>query len=149
MTAPNMIKQDKDACCREPGYQAFLILRFAFTIAPILAGLDKFFNLLTNWGQYLSAPFDLFGNPHTTMMVVGVIEIVAGILVWIMPRIFSYVVAIWLLAIIINLLILHRFYDIALRDLGLLLAALALGRLSQQYSCETCNLPRKDDRRNP
>lgn len=70
------------------------------------------------------------------MMVVGVIEIIAGIGVWVKPKIFSYIVAIWLLGIIVNLLMLHNFYDIALRDLGLLLGALALGRLSQEYSCK-------------
>lgn len=115
---------------KRPAYQAFQILRFAFTIAPILAGLDKFFNYLTNWEQYLSSPFNVFGNPHTTMMVVGIIEIIAGIGVWIKPKIFAYIVALWLLAIIINLLVLGSFYDIALRDLGLLLGALSLGRLS-------------------
>ncbi len=67
------------------------------------------------------------------MMVVGAIEIIAGILVWIKPKFFAYVVALWLLGIIINLLLLGRFYDIALRDLGLLLGSLALARLSQQY----------------
>lgn len=118
---------------RSPSYQAYQILRFAFTVAPILAGLDKFFNFLTIWEQYLSAPFNVFGNAHTTMMVVGVIEIIAGIGVWVKPKVFSYIVAFWLLAIIVNLLILNSFYDIALRDLGLLLGALALGRLSIKY----------------
>ncbi|MFC2049195.1 hypothetical protein ACFLR2_00785 [Chlamydiota bacterium] len=131
-------REKNEKCGREPSYQAFQILRFAFTIAPILAGLDKFFNFLTNWTQYLSSPFDVFGAPHTTMMVVGVIEIIAGILVWVKPKIFAYVVAAWLLAIIINLLILGRFYDVALRDLGLLLGALALARLSVQYDHCCC-----------
>lgn len=116
-----------------PSYQAYQILHFAFIVAPILAGLDKFFNLLTHWEQYLSSPFNVFGNAHTTMMVVGVIEIVAGIGVWIKPKIFAYVVAAWLLGIILNLLILGNYYDIALRDLGLLLGALALGCLSMKY----------------
>lgn len=127
--------QNKEACCKEPTYQAFQILRFAFTVAPILAGLDKFFNFLTYWEQYLSAPFNVFGNPMTTMMVVGVIEIIAGLGVWIKPKIFSYIVAAWLLGIIINLLLLGNFYDVALRDLGLLLGALALGRLSEKCEC--------------
>lgn len=120
-------------CCGNPSYQAYTILRFAFTIAPILAGLDKFFNFLTDWTQYLAEPFNVFGDAYATMMVVGVIEIIVGILVWIKPRIFAYVVAIWMLAIIINLLMLSGFYDIALRDFGLMLSALALGRLSQEY----------------
>lgn len=126
-------KLEKECCLHKPSYQAYQILRFAFTVAPILAGLDKFFNLLTHWEQYLSSPFNVFGNPHTTMMVVGAIEIIAGILVWVKPRIFAYVVSLWLLSIIINLLILGNFYDIALRDLGLLLGSLALARLSLEY----------------
>jgi hypothetical protein len=128
MNDPNINKQE--SCATSPGYQAYQILRFAFTVAPILAGLDKFFNFLTNWGHYLSGPFNVFGNTHTTMMVVGVIEIIAGIGVWFKPQIFAYIVALWLLGIIVNLLILGNYYDVALRDLGLLLGALALGRLS-------------------
>lgn len=115
------------------GYQAYQILHLAFTIAPILAGLDKFFNYLTIWEKYLSTPFNIFGNPHTTMMIVGIIEIAAGIGVWLKPQIFSYVVSLWLLGIIINLLVLGNYYDIALRDFGLLLGSLALGRLSKNY----------------
>lgn len=123
----------KEALHKNPSFQAYQILRFAFTVAPILAGLDKFFNFLTVWEQYLSEPFNVFGSPHTTMVIVGLIEIIAGIGVWMKPKIFSYIVAAWLLAIILNLLILHNFYDVALRDLGLLLGALALGRLSVKY----------------
>lgn len=117
----------------EPSHQAYQILRFAFAIAPILAGLDKFFYILTTWSQYLSAPFNVFGNPETTMMVVGIIEIIVGILVWFKPKVFGYVVAVWLLAIIINLLILGGYFDIALRDFVLLLGALALARISIIY----------------
>jgi len=127
--------KEKELCCKGPGYQGYQILHFAFTVAPVLAGLDKFFYLLTNWEQYLAPAFNVLGNSHTTMMIVGAIEIIAGIGVWVKPKIFSYIVAVWLLGIIVNLLMLHNFYDIALRDLGLLLGALALGRLSQQYSC--------------
>ena len=113
--------------------QAFQILRFGFTVAPILAGLDKFFHLLVNWDQYLSplANNVLNGHGHQFMYVVGVIEIVAGLGVLFFTRAFAYIVAIWLLLIIINLLTIPGYYDIALRDLGLLLGALALGRLSQ------------------
>lgn len=127
--APSSSKEN----LHKPSYQAYQILRFAFTVAPILAGLDKFFNFLTNWNQYLSPQFDFFGNPHATMLVVGVVEIIAGIGVWLKPKIFAYIVALWLLGIITNLLMLHEFYDIALRDLGLLLGALALARLSVKY----------------
>lgn len=123
--------QKEECCIKNPNYQAYQILRVAFTIAPILAGLDKFFNFLTQWQQYLSAPFNVLGDSPTTMLVVGVIEIIAGIGIWLKPKIFAYIVALWLLFIIINLLILGNFYDIALRDLGLLLGALALARLSQ------------------
>lgn len=132
---------DKGSCCnanenlcRKPSYQAYQILRLAFTIAPIVAGLDKFFNFLTNWEKYLSTPFDVFGNPHMTMLAVGVIEIIAGVGVWLKPKYFAYIVALWLLGIIVNLLLTHNFYDVALRDLGLLLGALALGRLSGKYN---------------
>jgi hypothetical protein len=114
-------------------HQAYMLLRVAFTAVPIIAGLDKFFNILTMWPQYLAPTFDVFNNAYTTMMVVGVIEIIAGIGVWFKPKIFSYIVALWLLGIILNLLILSDFYDIILRDLGLLLGALALGRLSRIY----------------
>ena len=116
-----------------PSHQAYVLLRIAFVLVPILAGLDKFFNILNDWKMYLSQPFNVLGQPTVTMMVVGIIEIVAGILVWIKPKIFSYIVAIWLILIIINLFFLGRFYDIALRDFGLLLAALALARLSVLY----------------
>ena len=116
--------------------QAFRILQFGLVAAPILAGLDKFFHLLVNWDQYLPsivarlAPID----PHNLMLLVGVIEVVAGIGVALKPRIFAYVVAAWLAIIILNLLLIPGYFDIALRDFGLLLAALALGRLSQQFS---------------
>ena len=114
-------------------YQAYRILQVGFIAAPILAGLDKFFNILVNWEQYL-APF--VGNlidPGVLMAVVGVVEIAAGIGVAIKPRIFAYVVAAWLVGIILNLLVLPGYFDVALRDLGLALGALALGRLSQKY----------------
>jgi uncharacterized membrane protein YphA (DoxX/SURF4 family) len=120
----------------KPSYQAYQILHLAFVVAPILMGLDKFLGLLVNWDQYLP-PFVnniLGGHGHEFMYVVGVIEIVAGIGVLLKPRIFAYVVAAWLALIIVNLLMIPGYFDVALRDFGLLLAALALGRLSQEYS---------------
>jgi len=119
-----------------PAYQAYRILHFGFVVAPILAGLDKFFHLLVNWDQYLPGVVANISPiaPHTLMLIVGVIEIVAGIGVAIKPRIFAYVVAAWLAVIIINLLLIPGFFDVALRDFGLLLAALALGGLSQQFA---------------
>ena len=115
--------------------QAYLILRFGFTVAPIVAGLDKFLHLLVNWDQYLPSITNRLvgGHGHELMLAVGVIEIVAGLGVAFKPRIFAYVVAAWLLLIILNLLAIPGYYDIALRDLGLLLGALALGRLSQIF----------------
>lgn len=124
------------ACCHRACYQGYQILHFAFTVAPILAGLDKFFNFLTQWDKYLDPKLVLMGSPSKTMMIVGVVEIIAGIGVWVKPKIFSYIVALWLLLIMINLIHLHQYYDVALRDLGLFLSALALGRLS--HKCCHC-----------
>jgi len=119
-----------------PSRQAFQILRFAYTVAPIVAGLDKFFNLLVDWEQYLPSMVTrlLGGNTHLFMQGVGVVEIVAGIGIALRPRLFSYVVAGWLAGIILNLLAIPGYYDVALRDLGLALGALALARLSAEYS---------------
>lgn len=120
----------------DQGYQAFRILQFTFVVAPILAGLDKFFYLLTNWSQYIS-PFVsgvIYNHDRGFMIIVGLIEIIAGIGIIYKPRIFAYVVSIWLLGIIINLLLSGHYFDIALRDLGLLLAAISLGRLSEKYA---------------
>ena len=118
-----------------PAYQAYQILHFGFTVAPILAGLDKFLHLLTNWDQYLAPSVNrmLGGNGHVFMQAVGGIEIVAGIGVFIKPKIFGYVVGLWLLGIIFNLLLIPGYFDIALRDLGLSLGAFALARLSVVY----------------
>lgn len=114
--------------------QAYQILRFAFTVAPILFGLDKFLNVMTNWERYV-APWiaRIVGNAHAFMYAIGAVEIIAGIVVAFKPRWGAYIVALWLLGIIVNLLSYPGFYDIALRDFGLLLGALALGRLSEVY----------------
>src|SRR6266566_9455725 len=119
-----------------PAYQAYWILHVGFTVAPILAGLDKFFHLLVNWDQYLPGVVATISPipGHTLMLIVGVIEIVAGIGVALKPRIFAYIVAAWLAVIIINLFLIPGYFDIALRDFGLLLGALALGQLSQQFA---------------
>ena len=125
-----------DEATHSPSRQAFHILRFGFTVAPIVAGLDKFFHLLVNWDQYLPGVMNRLvgGHGHAFMNVVGVIEIAAGVGVALKPRIFSYVVAAWLAGIILNLLMIPGYYDVALRDLGLALAALALGRLSAEHA---------------
>jgi hypothetical protein len=110
---------------------AYRILRFGFTALPIIAGIDKFSNLLTDWTQYLPEVVTDAVNGTTVMAVVGVVEIVAGIGVWLRPKIFANVVAAWLGVIIVTLLIAGDFWDIALRDFGLLLGALALGQLAR------------------
>ena len=118
-----------------PAYQAYQILHIGFTVAPLLAGLDKFLHLLTNWDQYLAPVVNntLGGRGHQFMLVVGVIEMVAGIGVLLKPKIFGYVVGLWLLGIIVNLLLIPGFFDVALRDLGLSLGAFALARLAAIY----------------
>jgi hypothetical protein len=118
-----------------PSYQAFQILRTGFTVAPIVAGLDKFLHLLVNWDQYLPSFVNNLtgGHGHQLMLAVGVIEIVAGLGVAFKPRLFAYVVSAWLLLIVANLLMIPGYFDVALRDFGLSLAALALARLSQEY----------------
>lgn len=121
---------------KDQGYQAFRILQVTFILAPILAGLDKFFYLLADWSQYLSpmALQIIHYHDRSFMMIVGVIEIVAGIGVIFKPKLFAYVVALWLLGIIVNLLFTGHYFDIALRDFGLFLAAISLGRLSAKYA---------------
>jgi uncharacterized membrane protein YphA (DoxX/SURF4 family) len=116
-------------------YQAFALLRLAFIVAPIAFGLDKFFNVMVDWRIYL-APWinDIApGSGQDFMYLVGAIEIVAGVLVALKPRYGAYVVAGWLAGIVINLLTLSGYYDIALRDFGLMLAALTLARLASVY----------------
>lgn len=119
----------------DPAEQAFLILRTAFTVAPIVFGLDKFFHLMVNWDLYLAPALSdpLPFSPHQLMYAVGVTEIIAGIVVAIHPRLGAPVVAAWLVGIIVNLLLIPRFYDVALRDFGLFLAAVALSRLATKY----------------
>jgi hypothetical protein len=113
-------------------FQAFALLRTVFTVAPILFGLDKFLDWLVDWRIYLAPEVnDLIpGNAHQAMLLVGVIEIVAGLVVCVRPKWGGYLVAAWLGGIIVNLLVLGDFYDVALRDFGLLVAALALARLA-------------------
>jgi hypothetical protein len=119
-----------------PSYQAYQILHVAFTIAPLVAGMDKFFHFLVNWDIYLSPLVEkTLGVPaHSFMMGVGVIEVIAGLLVAAAPRIGGYVVALWLCGIIVNLLSIPAYLDVALRDFGLALGAVALARLSEDYS---------------
>jgi hypothetical protein len=132
------VKRDVPAARRvadvmaDPVQQAFWLLRIGFTVAPILFGLDKFAHVLVDWDVYLAPEFtDLFNaDAHTLMYAVGAIEILAGVVVAVKPRFGGYLVAAWLAGIIVNLLLIGDYYDIALRDFGLLLGALSLARLS-------------------
>ena len=128
----------------EPAYQAYLVLRTAFVVAPILFGIDKFFNWMTYWPKYLwvGIPNVISVSPQNFMYAVGVVEIAAGLLVLIWPRIGSWVVAAWLAGIVTNLVIksiavgghTQVFWDIALRDFGLMIAAIALARLAAVFA---------------
>jgi hypothetical protein len=119
----------------EPTYQAYQILHWGFVAAPVIAGADKFLHLLTNWDEYLAPGIAniLPISGHAFMLVVGVIEIVAGVLVAVRPRIGAYVVAGWLVGIMLNLVIRGHALDIVLRDFGLCLGAIALARLATVY----------------
>lgn len=132
---PPIIAGRAGAAWEDPAYQGFWLLRIGFTLAPILFGLDKFVHALVDWDKYLAPEFaDLFNaQAHTLMYAVGVIEIVAGLVVLVRPRFGGYLVAGWLAAIIVNLLMTADFYDIALRDFGLLLATLTLTRLATAF----------------
>ena len=124
-----------DRLAADPAFQAFWLLRIAFTVAPIVFGLDKFANVLVNWEKYL-VPWIRDLSPLSasgTMHVVGVIEIVAGLAVALKPRYAAYLVAAWLGGIVVNLLTYSGYYDIALRDFGLMLGALTLARLASIY----------------
>lgn len=122
----------------DPTYQAFWLLRIGFTAAPILFGLDKFFGILTNWDQYLAPRLNdiLPGTAHQFMYLVGIVEIAAGLVVALQPRWGAGLVAAWLAGIILNLLLIPGFYDVALRDFGLFLAALTLARLASAFPGE-------------
>jgi hypothetical protein len=119
----------------DPAFQAFTLLRIGFTVAPILFGLDKLLDWLVDWRIYLAPEIDdlVPGNAHQALLAVGVIEILAGLVVAVRPKLGGYVVAAWLAGIITNLLLQADHYDIALRDFGLLLAALTLARLAAAF----------------
>jgi hypothetical protein len=130
-TLPSVFERARD----DPAYQGYLLLRIGFTVAPILFGLDKFANVLVDWPQYL-APWinDLVpGDAADAMHLVGAVEIVAGLVVALKPLYGGYLVAAWLGGIIVNLLTYPGYYDVALRDFGLLLAALTLARLATKF----------------
>jgi hypothetical protein len=118
-----------------PAWQAYKILHIGFVLAPLIAGVDKFFHYLTNWTQYLAPQVtNVTGlSPGRFMQIVGGIEILAAIVVLVKPKIGGYVVAAWLAGIIVNLLMIPGYYDVALRDFGLMLGALALARLARHF----------------
>jgi uncharacterized membrane protein YphA (DoxX/SURF4 family) len=120
----------------DPAQQAFLLLRTVFTVAPIAFGLDKFANVLTFWPHYLAGWINdiVPGTAQQAMYAVGVVEVLAGILVAVAPRLGAWVVAAWLVGIIVDLVTGPGFYDVALRDFGLLIGALALARLAVRYA---------------
>jgi hypothetical protein len=121
---------------KDPAHSAYVLLRLGFIALPLLMGLDKFTNLLTDWPHYLAPwltdilPF----SAQTAMYLIGIVEIVAAVAMVIRPRWAAWVVALWLAGIIINLLTYSGFYDVALRDFGLLIAAVTLGLLAQKYN---------------
>lgn len=117
-----------------PSGLAYQILRLGFTVAPILFGLDKFFNFMTDWTEFLPGFVTDVVSGGVVMAIVGIVEIAAGIGVWLRPRIFAYVVAAWLGLIIVTLILAGGFWDIALRDFGLLLGAVALGQLAREHA---------------
>jgi hypothetical protein len=134
-TIANTIPQNLTAERSRPAWQAYQILHLGFTVAPILAGLDKFFHLLCNWDQYL-APWVARLSPiggHPLMLAAGVVEITAGILVAIRPKLAAPIVGAWLCLIILNLVSMGSYLDVALRDLGLALGAFALWRLALEF----------------
>ena len=118
-----------------PAYEAYQLLYFAFIVAPLVAGIDKFTHFLTDWDKYMApiAASILPLSVHAFMLIVGIVEIGAAVVVALRPRLGAYVVAAWLAGIVINLLLIPAYLDIALRDFGLMLGALALARLSKEF----------------
>jgi hypothetical protein len=133
--ATTAVRSQSTSVRENPAYHAYLVLRTGFVVAPILFGLDKLTNLLADWTTYLAPAIDRVvpGSASGAMLAVGVVEVVAGLVVAFRPKVGGYLVAAWLAGIITNLLLLGDHYDIALRDFGLLLAALALARLATAF----------------
>jgi hypothetical protein len=129
------VRESGREAMRDPAYEGYVLLRAAFTVAPILFGLDKFFNILVDWEKYLAPWLNRLipGSATDVMYLVGAVEVVAGVIVALKPRYGAYLVAAWLAGIIVNLLTYSGYYDVALRDFGLFLAALALARLASKY----------------
>jgi len=126
----------KHASGKDRGREAFRILQIFFIVAPIVVGIDKFFYFLTNWSNYLSPlALKIFaGQDRAFMSTVGIIEIIAGIGVAFKPKLFGYIISLYLLGVILNLLMTGRYFDIGLRDVGLMLSVFCMARLSSKYS---------------
>ena len=136
ITRDQLTGNNGTASLTDAGYQAFLALRIGFTVLPILFGLDKFAELFTdNWVRYLDPNInDLIpGNAETAMHTIGVVEIVAGLAVLVLPRLGAPLVAAWLVGIIVDLAMVGGYGDVALRDVGLFAAAVVLARLAWAY----------------
>lgn len=120
---------------RDPGYQAFWLLRLTFVVLPLTFGIDKYFNGLVHWPQYLAPWINniIPGTGQQFMYFVGGVEILAGILVALKPRYAAYVVTAWLAGIVTNVFSISGYYDVAVRDLMLMFAALTLARLAYVY----------------
>ena len=131
-----LLNRSRPAVTTDPARQAFLLLRTVFTVAPVVFGLDKFTNLLADWPAYLAPWIDdiVPGTAQQAMYAVGVVEVLAGVVVAVVPRYGGWLVAAWLGGIIVNLLTIPGFYDVALRDFGLLVGAVALARLAVAYA---------------
>lgn len=139
-----------ESVSREPEYQAYILLKIVFVALPLITGLDKFFDFLVDWRQYLEPA--LGGSGEGFVYLVGIVEIMIALGVLVFPRIFANIAALWMALIIVNLMTLANseelssrrtgfffflhgaYYDVALRDFGLFLSALALGRLAKKYS---------------
>jgi uncharacterized membrane protein YphA (DoxX/SURF4 family) len=142
--ARNETSVSADSLRSDSAYQAYTLLRIAFTVAPIAFGIDKFFNGMVDWEKYLAPWINRLmpGTGHSFMLFVGIVEITAGLVVALKPRYGAYLVAAWLAGIVVNLLTYSGYYDIALRDFGLLLGALTLGRLAMKYDSAPLRLRR-------
>jgi hypothetical protein len=137
-TAPSAAHQSRaERLKTDPTFQAFWLMRLGFTLVPILFGADKFAHVMVNWDKYLAPDLQRWLSPfdtvHQTMYVVGGVEIFAGIVVLVLPRVGGYLVALWLAGIIVNLAIIGGYWDIMMRDVALFLLALTFARLASAF----------------
>jgi uncharacterized membrane protein YphA (DoxX/SURF4 family) len=125
----------RDGAWSDPRYQAFWVMRLGYTVLPLAMGIDKFFNAMVSWPKYLADWIDNIapGTAQQFMYFVGGVEILAGVLVLLKPRYAAYIVAAWLAGIVINLFSYGEYWDVGVRDVGLMLGALTLGRLASVY----------------